>query len=68
MAVERMKSSTLDKVIWVLIYAGLLCIALGFSVARSDEAVGWTVVTGGIVTAAIGALLVYVRSRMIDKT
>ena len=63
-----MKSSTLEKLIWVFIYGGLLCVGLGMSVGRSDEALGWTVVTGGGVTAAIGAVLVYVRSRMIDKS
>lgn len=65
---ERMKSSTLDNLIWVFIYGGLIGVGLGLSIGRSDEALGWTVVTGGIVAAAVGALLVYVRSRMSDKT
>ena len=65
---ERMKSSTLDKLIWVFIYGGLLCVGLGLSVGRSDNVLGWTVVIGGLLTAAVGALLVYVRSRRNDKT
>jgi len=63
-----MKSSTLDKLIWVFIYGGLLCVGLGLSVGRSDDALGWNVMIGGLITAAIGALLVYVRSKMNDKT
>lgn len=63
-----MKPSTLDKIIWVFIYGGLLCVGLGLSVGRSDEALGWKAVIGGIITSAIGALLIYVRSRMVDKT
>ncbi|MBW8830142.1 MAG: hypothetical protein JF606_12025 [Burkholderiales bacterium] len=63
-----MKSSTLDKLIWVFIYGGLLCVGLGVSVGHSDDALGWKVVIGGLMTAAIGALLVYVRSRTNDKT
>jgi len=63
-----MKPSTIDTLIWVLVYGGLLGVGLGLSIGRSDETLGWTVVTGGGVTAAVGALLVYVRSRMSDKT
>ena len=59
-----MKTSTLDKLIWVLIYGGLLSVGLGLSVARSDDALGWTIISGGGFTAAVGVLLVFVRARM----
>jgi hypothetical protein len=61
-----MKTSTLDTLIWVLIYGGLLSVGLGLSVARSDDALGWTIVSGGGITAAVGVLLVFVRARMKD--
>jgi hypothetical protein len=61
-----MKTSTLDTLIWVLIYGGLLSVGLGLSVARSDDALGWTIISGGGFTAAVGVLLVFVRARMKD--
>ena len=61
-----MKTTTLDKLIWTLIYGGLLGVCLGVSVQRRDDALGWTIATAGVVVTALGALLVYVRSRMKD--
>jgi hypothetical protein len=62
-----MKPSTLDTLIWVFIYGGLLGVGLGFSVARSDDVVGYAIVAAGGVATAIGVVMVYVRSRMNDK-
>ena len=50
--------------IWILIYAGLLTLVLGLSVARVDHAFGWPLVGGGALVAVIGVLLIYVRSKM----
>ena len=54
----------LQTLIWVLIYGGLLTLVLGLSVQRSDEVLGWIMVVGGAIAAAIGFVLIYVRSRM----
>ena len=54
----------LQKLIWILIYAGLLTLVLGWSVQRSDDALGWSLVVGGGIVAAIGFALIYVRSRL----
>ena len=54
----------LQQLIWVLIYGGLLTLVLGLSVQRSDDAIGWSLVAGGAVVAAIGFALIYVRSRL----
>lgn len=54
----------LQALIWVLIYAGLLTLVLGLSVARIDDALGWSVVAIGGGVAAAGFLLIWVRSRM----
>ena len=59
-----MSAATIDKLIWTLIYGGLLGVGLGVSVQRSDDALGWTIVTAGGIATALGAVLVYVRSRM----
>jgi len=59
-----MNTSTIDKLIWTLIYGGLLGVGLGVSVQRSDDALGWAIVGAGGIATALGAVLVYVRSRM----
>lgn len=62
-----MKPSTLGKLIWTLIYGGLLSVGLGLSVQRTDGALGWGIVTGGAAVAMVGVVLIYVRSRMKDE-
>ena len=59
-----MKSSTIDVLIWVYIYGGLLVVGWGISVQRSSEGLGFSLIAGGGVVAAIGFLLIYIRSRM----
>ncbi len=54
----------LQQLIWVLVYGGLLTLVLGLSVQRSDDALGWSMVVGGGVVAALGFALIYVRSRL----
>jgi vacuolar-type H+-ATPase subunit I/STV1 len=54
----------LQQLIWILIYGGLLTLVLGLSVQRLDNALGWSMVVGGGVMAAIGFVLIYVRSRL----
>jgi len=62
-----MKPSTLDTLIWVFIYGGLLVVGLGLSVARSADALGYAIVVAGGVVTAVGVVMVYLRSRMGDK-
>ena len=54
----------LQKLIWVLIYGGLLTLVLGIATARTDEATGWVLVVGGGVVAAVGVVLIAVRARL----
>jgi hypothetical protein len=54
----------LHQLIWVLIYGGLLTLVLGLSVQRMDDETGWSMVVGGGVVAALGCVLIYVRSRL----
>lgn len=54
----------LQKVVWILIYGGLLTLVLGLSTQRTDEVVGWTLVVIGGVLAAVGVVLIWVRSRL----
>ncbi|MGH8830573.1 MAG: hypothetical protein ACREXV_05725 [Polaromonas sp.] len=54
----------LQALIWVLIYGGLLTLILGLSVGRTDDALGWSLAVGGGVVAAVGFVLIYVRSKI----
>lgn len=59
-----MKPSTVEALVWVLIYGGLLLLCLGLFVARTDGSLGWLLVLAGGALAAAGVLLIYLRSRM----
>jgi hypothetical protein len=61
-----MKTATLDKLIWALVYGGLLALALGLSVQRTDRMLGWGLVTLGAAAAVFGTVLLVVRSRTKD--
>ena len=58
-----MRNATLDKLIWVLIYGGLLTLCLGLFMRRGDAGLGWGFVIGGGAVAAVGAALIAVRAR-----
>ena len=56
----------LEKWTWILIYGGLFAFILGFATARTDAALGWSIATPGAIAAAVGVVLIYVRSRFKD--
>ena len=58
-----MRNATLEKWIWVLIYAGLLTASLGVFVHDHAPAFGWVLMLSGGVSVAIGAVLIFVRAR-----
>jgi len=58
-----MINAAMEKLVWVLIYSGLLLICLGVFLMRGDTIVGWVVVVAGALDAAAGAVLIWVRSR-----
>ena len=49
---------------WILIYVGMVLLALGLSAQRSDAALGWGIAGLGIAMIVIGVVLVWIRSRM----
>ncbi len=61
-----MSNAALHKLIWALIYAGLLGVVLGLSIQKADDPLGWSIVVGGALVAAAGAVLLWVRSRRKD--
>jgi hypothetical protein len=54
----------LQNLIWVLIYGGLLTLVIGLAVQRLDLALGWSLVAAGVVVAALGLVLIFVRARL----
>ena len=59
-----MKPSTVETLVWVLVYGGLLLLCLGLFVVRADGTLGWLLVLAGGAMALAGVLLIYLRSRM----
>jgi hypothetical protein len=59
-----MKTSTIEAWVWLLIYGGLLLVCLGWFVAHTDAGLGWGLGSMGGVAAAVGVLLIVMRSRM----
>lgn len=52
----------IQNLVWILIYGGLLSLLLGVFTRRTASDLGWTLMGGGSVSAAVGAVLIYVRS------
>jgi preprotein translocase subunit SecY len=59
-----MKTVTLERLIWVLIYGGLLVLVLGLFVQERVFGFGFSLIVLGGVAAAVGAALIVVRSRI----
>ena len=59
MSIKAMETWT-----WVLIYGGLLTLFVGLFALRQSDALGWAMVSGGAVAAAVGVVLIVLRSRL----
>jgi hypothetical protein len=57
----------IERLIWTCIYGGLFTVVIGLATRAQDGALGWSLIVVGALIAAIGAVLVYVRSRL-DST
>lgn len=68
MKMKNMKPNTVETLVWVLIYGGLLTLGLGLSVQRTDEGLGHGIALAGGVLAFVGVVLIYLRSRMKDTS
>ncbi|MDB5730401.1 MAG: hypothetical protein JWQ03_296 [Variovorax sp.] len=58
------RHATLERWIWVLIYGGLFLVILGIATGRADAPLGWALALPGGTLAAVGVVLIYVRSRL----
>ena len=62
-----MRTKTLEKWTWLLIYGGLLVLSLGLFVLRSSAGMGWALVLAGVAAVVAGVALVVARSRLPDN-
>jgi NADH:ubiquinone oxidoreductase subunit K len=62
-----MSTVALHRVMWTLIYSGLLFMMVGLYVHRTNERVGIALIAIGAVEVLVGLALIVVRSRMKDK-
>ncbi len=58
-------TARLETWIWILIYAGLALLSLGFALQQT-RSWGLVVMIGGALAAVLGVVLIWVRSRMAD--
>jgi hypothetical protein len=57
-------AARVEKLVWVGIYGGMILLALGIAVGRTDAALGWGIGGVGVAALVAGLVLVWVRSRM----
>ncbi len=54
----------IEALVWILIYGGLLTLVLGLAVRADAPVLACVLMTAGLVVAAAGAVLIWVRSRL----
>jgi hypothetical protein len=62
------RMARLHKIIWTLIFGGLLSLILGIFVGKADDGIGWMMIAAGGVMTLVGAILIYIRSTMTSDT
>jgi len=58
----------LERLVWILIYGGVLCVILGIAVRNATTHAGFALMVLGGVVAAVGVVLIFVRARMDDES
>jgi hypothetical protein len=58
------KMVRMERMVWVLIYGGLLSMVIGHFVAETDESLAQVMGFVGLMAVVAGAALIYVRSRL----
>ena len=63
-----LSTGPIEALVWVLVYGGLLVFGLGVALSRGGLDYGWSILVAGLVIAVAGAVLIYVRSRMAERS
>ena len=61
-----MKNKTLERIVWVLIYAGLFTASLGAFLHDASTLAASLLIGLGLTAAVIGVLLIFVRAKRPD--
>jgi len=61
-----MKNKTLERIVWVLIYAGLFTASLGAFLRDASTLAASLLIGLGLAAAVIGVLLIFVRAKRPD--
>lgn len=54
----------IERLAWILLYAGLFGIVLGLAATKYDAPTAWSLLTLGGILSASGVVLIWVRSRL----
>jgi len=63
-----LSTGRIEALVWVLVYGGLLVFGLGVALSRGGLDYGWSILVAGLVIALAGVVLIYVRSRMAERS
>ena len=59
-----MDKTSLEKLVWLLIFGGLFALSFGYFLRLQLPWLGWLFIGTGGLAAAAGFVLIWVRSRM----
>jgi hypothetical protein len=54
----------IERLAWVLLYAGLFAVVLGLAATKYSAVTAWTLIVAGGAMTAGGIVLIWVRSRL----
>ncbi len=53
-----------ERLVWILIYGGLLALVVGLATRAAEPVFGWSMIAAGALVAAVGVVLIWLRSRL----
>ncbi len=62
----KLSPARIGSWIWILIYGGMFLLCVGFALQQQGRLAGAGVMLAGALAAAVGVVLIWVRSRMGD--
>ena len=54
----------IERLVWILIYGGLFALVLGLATRSREPTTAWSLIVLGGCVAAVGVVLIWVRSRL----
>ena len=60
----NMPAPAFEKFIWPVIFGGLFAVGIGVFIDREGSALGWPITVAGGLAVVVGAVLIWLRSRI----